>query len=178
MSLHLTKGGFSCDISDTMKKLFLLMTLVFSSAFAGDGIDGFWKSFDDNGNPQCVFGVYEYDGLYYGRIIGTYEDDGKMVNTIYTPKSRAKGIVGNPYTCGLDIVYNLEGNGTYEGKIIDPSKGKIYNCEVWRQGDDLIVRGKLFIFGKNINWYPANKDDFPKGFKMPDMKKFVPKVPG
>lgn len=154
------------------------MSLVFS-AFAAEDISGFWKSYDDSGYPQCVFAVYEHNGVYYGRVIGTYDDDGKMTNTIYTPKSRAEGIAGNPHTCGLDIVYNLQDNGsTYDGKIIDPDKGKVYNCEVWRQGDDLIVRGKLFIFGKNITWYPATKNDFPKGFKMPDTKKFVPKVHG
>lgn len=148
------------------------------SLFATDDISGFWKSLKDNGDPQCVFGIYEHDGTYYGRIIGTYDENGVMSETIYQPSSRAEGVVGNPYTCGLDIVYDLQDDGQhFVGKIIDPSKGKVYNCEMWREGKDLILRGKLFIFGKNITWYPMNKNDFPKGFKLPDMKTFEPKIP-
>ncbi len=155
--------------------LFLLLA---TFAMGAEEIGGFWKSYDDNGTPQCIFGVYEHDGIYYGRIIGTYDDDGKMTDTIYHPTKRAEGVVGNPHTCGLDIVYNLQdGGSTYDGKIIDPSKGKTYNCSMWKQGEYLILRGKLFIFGKNITWYPASKTDFPKGFKLPDMKKFKPSIP-
>ncbi|MBU6383381.1 MAG: DUF2147 domain-containing protein [Verrucomicrobia bacterium] len=158
-----------------MRWIFLVLL---STLFASDDIGGFWKSLKDDGSPQCVFGVYEYKGLYYGRIIGTYDDEGKMNDTIYDPKGRADGVVGQPHTCGLDIIYNLYNAGaTYDGTILDPSKGKTYNCSLWRQGEDLIVRGKLFIFGRNITWYPTTKDDFPKGFKMPDMKKFVPSIP-
>ncbi len=159
-----------------MRWLFLL---VFTALFAAEDISGYWKSYNDEGRPQCIFGVYEHKGLYYGRIIGTFNDAGKMNDTIYKPHGRAAGVIGNPYTCGLDIIYDLQDNGSrFAGKILDPSKGKVYNCELWRELDGtLVVRGKLFIFGKNITWYPVSKDDFPQGFKMPDMKKFVPEVP-
>lgn len=151
---------------------------IFASAFASEEIGGFWKSFDDAGQPQCIFGIYEHKGVFYGRIIGSYDDDGKLSDNIYHPEGRSAGVVGNPHTCGLDIIYNLLDNGgSYDGKIIDPSKGKTYNCKLWREGVNLIIRGKLFIFGKNFTWHPAVKDDFPKDFKMPDMSKFTPKVP-
>jgi uncharacterized protein (DUF2147 family) len=159
-----------------MKKLFFLLLSI--AAFAAEDISGFWKSLDDNGNPQCIFGVYEHQGVYYGRIIGTYDEEGNMIDTIYSPSARAEGIVGNPHTCGLDIIYGLQDKGvSFAGKILDPSKGKIYNCELWIQEGNLIVRGKLLIFGKNITWYPATAEDFPKGFKLPNMKKFKPVIP-
>lgn len=159
-----------------MKKILFL--LVLSTLFSAEDISGFWKSYNDNGKPQCIFGVYEHDGLYYGRIIGTYNEEGEMVDTIYKPEARAAGISGNPHTCGLDIIYGLQDNGiSFAGSIVDPTKGKIYNCELWLQNGYLIVRGKLFIFGKNITWYPTSKEDFPKGFKLPDMTKFVPEIP-
>ena len=161
-----------------MNKFCLLFFLFFHSAFAGDNISGFWKSLKESGEPQCIFGIYEHEGIYYGRIIGTYDDNGQMSDTIYKPKGRAAGVAGNPHTCGLDIIYGLEDGGSrFFGKIIDPTNGKVYNCELWLQGSTLIVRGKLFIFGKNISWYKATKDDFPKGFKLPDLKSFVPAVP-
>ena len=156
----------------------LIFIMIFSFVYAADDIGGFWKSLDDDGQPQCVFGIYEHEGIYYGRIIGTYNEEGQMADTIYKPSGRAAGIPGNPHTCGLDIVYDLQDSGPhFTGKILDPSKGKIYNCEMWRENDYLVLRGKLFIFGKNIKWYPTTQSDFPKNFKMPDMKKFAPAVP-
>lgn len=162
-----------------MSRLWLILTVAITSLFGADDITGFWKSLDDDGNPQCIFGVYEYQGVYYGRIISKYDSDGKIRDTIYKPLSRADGIVGNPPLCGLDILYGFEDNGkSYDGRIVDPTKGNIYKCEVWREGaENLIVRGKLFVFGKNITWYAVTKEDLPKGFKLPNMKKFVPKVP-
>lgn len=149
-----------------------------SSLFAAEDISGFWKSLNDQGNPQCVFGVYEYDGLYYGRIIGTYNSEGKMEDTIYKPAGTADGIIGTPHMCGLDIVYGLQDTGpSFSGTIVDPTKGKTYRCELWLDNGNLIVRGKLFVFGRNITWYPTTASDFPKGFKLPNMKKFTPSIP-
>jgi uncharacterized protein (DUF2147 family) len=159
-----------------MKWFILLFS--FSSLFAAEDISGFWKSLDDNGNPQCVFGVYEHDGVYYGRIIGTYDEEGKMTDTIYKPTARAAGVVGTPHTCGLDILYGLTDSGiSFKGKILDPTKGNTYNCEVWLQDNALIVRGKVLFFGKNITWHPTKPADFPKGFKLPNMKTFTPSIP-
>lgn len=159
-----------------MKKI--LFFLFIQALFAAEDIGGFWKSLKDNGDPQCIFGIYEHQGIYYGKIIGTYDENGVMNDTIYKPIARAEGVVGTPHTCGLDIIYGLVDDGwRFAGKIVDPEKGNIYKCELWVQDGNLIVRGKVFVFGKNITWYPAVKEDFPKGFKMPDMKKFVPSVP-
>ncbi len=161
-----------------MRRITFILLAILNFGFAAEDISGFWKSLKDDGSPQCVFGVYEHDGAYYGRIIGTYDDDGNMSDTIYHPKSRAAGVVGNPHTCGLDIIYGLQDTGgTFDGTILDPTKGKTYNCSLWKWGENLIVRGKLFIFGKNITWYPTSKSDFPKNFKLPDMKTFAPKIP-
>ncbi len=161
-----------------MGRFWLFCTMACMSLFGADDISGFWKSLDDSGNPQCVFGVYEHQGIYYGRIIGTYDQDGEMRDTLYKPISRAEGVVGSPPLCGLDILYGFEdGGASYNGRIVDPKKGNIYKCEVWRQSENLIVRGKLFVFGKNLTWYPVAPGDLPKGFKLPDMKKFIPKIP-
>ncbi len=154
-------------------------TSCFAASAVAQDIGGFWKSFDeDTGMPQCVIGVYEYEGMYYARIIGSFDDEGKMFDTIYHPKERAPGIVGNPYYSGLDLVYFLSDSGNiFKGKVVDPKKGNVYNAEVWVDNGNLVLRGKLFIFGRSKIWAPAVADDFPKGFKMPDMKKFVPKIP-
>ena len=60
-----------------MKKLLFL--LICCSGLAAQTIAGFWKSIDDEtGKPRCVVAVYEYKDLYYGRMIATFDDDGKV----------------------------------------------------------------------------------------------------
>ena len=84
----------------------------------------------------------------------------------------------------MDFVYDVKKeenkggeNDKYKGKIIDPEKGKVYDAEFWLSGNDLIVRGELWIFGKNIPWHKASTEDLPKGFSMSDIKHFVPVIP-
>jgi uncharacterized protein (DUF2147 family) len=146
---------------------------------AAQGIGGFWKSVDENtGKPRCIMAVYEYADKYYGRIIGTYDENGKMTDTIYTPKGRAEGVNGNPYFCGLDIIWDLRDRGSvYKGKILDPEKGNVYKAELWVEDGSLVVRGKLLFFGRSQIWPAVTAADFPKGFKKPDLAKFVPVIP-
>jgi len=156
-----------------------LVFLLLSFGLIADDIDGFWKTIDEKtGKPRCVVGIYEYDGMYYGRIISTYNEDGTFKESIYAPKERAPGVIGNPFYCGLDfILYLMPASSSYKGKIMDPEHGKIYNAELWTEGDNLIVRGKLLMFGRNQTWLPVSKEDFPKDFKMPDLSTFKPTIP-
>ena len=150
-----------------------------------DGITGLWKSTDQNSDkPRALVAIYEYHDQYFGRMLATYDDNGNIKDTILEKKERAEGVVGNPPYCGMDFIYNVEkeddnnDNGDkYKGKILDPEKGKEYTAELWREDEDLIVRGELWIFGKNITWHPATTHDLPKGFSMSQIKGFVPVVP-
>ena len=150
-----------------------------------EDITGLWKSRDQKSDtPRSLVAIYKYEDTYYGRMLATYDEEGNIIDTILEKKDRAPGVVGNPPYCGMDFVYNVkkrensdEENPKYKGKIIDPQKGKVYRVELWLDGDDLIVRGEVFIFGKNIRWLKASKSDLPKGFSMRDIKKFVPEVP-
>lgn len=160
-----------------MKVFFLFLAAC--ALFSAESIGGFWKAMDEEtGKPRCVFGVYEYEGLYYGRIIGSYDAAGQMDDDIYKPSKRAPGVPGNPFYSGLDIIWYLADSGyQFKGKIMDPEHGKVYNAELWVENGNLIVRGKWLMFGRSQTWLPASSADFPKGFKMPDLKKMVPSVP-
>ena len=176
-----------------MKRLLLILALGLGAAaffyfyklpsqtpLANDGIAGFWKTIDDKtGQARCVVAVYDYQGKYYGRMIGSYDDKGEMTDTIYSPKGRAPGVLGSPFYSGLDFIWDLanEGNERYRGRIMDPEKGDIYKAELWVKNNNLIVRGELLFFGRNQTWLPALRTDFPKGFKIPDTSKFVPVIP-
>jgi hypothetical protein len=54
------------------------------------GLRGFWNTIsEETGKAQSVVAIYEYQGGYYGRLIGSYDDAGKINDTIYDPKKRA-----------------------------------------------------------------------------------------
>lgn len=153
-----------------------------STSWEPEGIAGLWKSSDQHSDkPRALVAIYKYQDTYYGRMLATYDDEGNIKDTILAPKERAPGVVGNPPYCGMDFVYSVKKMENYEdkykGKILDPEKGKVYDAELWLSGEDLIVRGKLWIFGKNILWRKAFKQDLPKGFSMNSINNFVPEIP-
>lgn len=162
-----------------------LVTLVLFSCTTSpeaEDIRGLWKSTDQHSDkPRALVAIYKYQDQYFGRMLATYDEKGNINDTILEKKERAPGVVGNPPYCGMDFIYNVvqeeDNEERYKGKIIDPEKGKVYTAELWLSGDDLIVRGEIWIFGKNIPWHKASKSDLPNGFSMSDIKKFVPEVP-
>lgn len=163
-----------------MKKLLLaLVCWVSTSLWASASIEGNWKTInEDTGQAQSVVAIYEYQGSYYGRLIGSFDSKGKMDDTIYKPKSKATGLPGQPFYMGMDFIWDLRPKGSdYKGKILDPEKGDVYKAVLWTENGNLKVKGKLFMFSRTQTWVPATKSDFPSGFKMPDTSKFVPVAP-
>src|SRR5271168_673542 len=91
--------------------LSLLFLLCLGSTIQAEDVTGFWQTMNKKTNlPSSVIAIYAYQGRYYGKIIATYDKDGVLDETIYHPKTRAPGVVGNPYYCGLDIVFDAKPN--------------------------------------------------------------------
>jgi len=156
----------------------LIYLLLCCSSLCGESILGFWKSIDEKtGKPGCLVAIYEYRDKYYGRIVGTYNKEGVMEETIDAPQDRAPGVVGRPFYCGLDFIYDLKKGSHCKGKIVDPQKGNVYRAELWVEDGNLIVRGKMLCFGRNQTWLPATQEDFPSFSKKPDVSQFVPVIP-
>jgi uncharacterized protein (DUF2147 family) len=166
-------------VSMSLKALLTFFILT-ASLFSQD-ICGFWKTIDPKTHrAESIVAIYSHQGTYYGRIMGSYNAEGKIDDSIYAPKGRAPGVQGEPYYSSFDFIWGLkpDGDGHYEGKIMDPRKGKIYNAELWVNGKgELVVRGKLFIFGQNRIWPPAQESDFSSPFKKPDPSQFIPTIP-
>lgn len=163
----------------TIYKLGLFLLLFLSSTIKAEDLTGFWQVVDKKtSKPRSVIAVYPYKGNYYGRIIATYNQQGVMDDTIYHPKDKAPGVEGKPYYSGLDIVWTTSfDDDRYKGQVIDPKEGKVYKAELWKEGGNLILRGEVFIFGRNEVWPPFPESNFNKNFKKPDLSTFVPKIP-
>jgi len=166
-----------------MKK-FLLPTVLFlalTTSLLAQDVVGFWKSVNETTQkPESIVGIYKYKGKYFGRLIVTYADDGKVQDTIYNPHKKAPGVIGNPYYAGLDFIWDLhkEKSKYQDGKILDPEHGKIYDAEMWiDENGNLIARGELLIFGRNQTWPKAVESDFPPDFKKPDLGTMTPSIP-
>ena len=129
-----------------MKKILLTCLLVLSShiAVAKESVVGFWTTIDDETKtPKSVVQIYEYQGKIFGRVVDLIKN-----------KDAVAKINGSPKIKGLDIIWDLEQKGSKYtgGEILDPVKGKVYGCEIWREGDNLIVRGKIAFLGRNQTW--------------------------
>jgi len=159
--------------------LFLWISCLGTALWADEAISGFWVIRDeDTLAPQTIVAVYEHASRYYGRIMVTF-NEGKLQDSIENPRVKAPGVVGQPYYSGMDIIWDLvkKGEKYINGNVIDPQKGIVYDAKMWREGDNLILRGEVLFFGKNMTWFPATEELFPAHFKKPDLTTLVPHIP-
>ncbi|MBP5615112.1 MAG: DUF2147 domain-containing protein [Alphaproteobacteria bacterium] len=147
-----------------MKKLLFLMVLFASHlACAGEGVEGYWTTIDDETNtPKSVVQIYEYQGKVYGRVVELFQNKEAVAKLPDEPKIK-----------GLDVIWDMEQKKDKftGGKILDPKTGKVYACDMWRDGDKLIVRGKIAFLGRNQTWEPNTT------FKPETETKPVPQKP-
>lgn len=165
-----------------MKKgiLILIIALItLSGLSAAESVIGLWRGVDENTGDSTMFTyIYEYRGKLYGRMVVTF-DEGVMKDLINRPGDKAELLAGDPYYAGLDIIWDMEdrGNRWKRGKICDPKEGKLYASEMWRDGDNLIVRGKIGPFGRNQTWQPVRPSDMPPGLDYGNPSSWVPVIP-
>lgn len=142
-------------------------------------VTGYWYMYDQSKKKSGIAYLYEYDGEIYGRTLVTIDDKTGEVQTYDKPISRAKYLEGEPYTTGLDIIWDLtwdtKKNKYINGYILDPRKRKPYRVDIWREGDILKVFGNIGAgIGATVEWKRADSSALPPG--VPPAKKFVPKI--
>lgn len=145
-----------------MFKIITFLSFMFFTFCANAEITGFWTTIDDKtGKEKSVVEIYEYQGKFFGRVVD-----------IFGNKEATAKLRNNPKIMGLDIIWNLEkqGHKYKNGSILDPQKGKVYACEIWREGENLIVRGKIAFLGRNQKWLKNTS------FQKNDIKELIPCV--
>ena len=145
-----------------MKKIVLILGFLFYTpiCLATDNIVGFWTTIDDETKQaKSIVQIYEYNNKYYGRVVDLLKN-----------KEATAQIKGNPKIIGLDIIWDLKKSGQKYtgGNILDPQKGKIYGCEIWKENNNLIVRGKIAFLGRNQTWLPNTE------YKAQNIESLIP----
>jgi hypothetical protein len=145
-------------------------------------IEGYWAKLNDNQTPRTIFAIYYYKGIYYGRIIATFNKEGVLHETISTKdKDKALGVIDCPPIIGLDLIWGLEKTDTkcINGKILDPVEGNTYKAEAWiDKNGDLIFRGKFLLFWKDMTWKRVSKE-LLEHYKIEytDLNNIIPSLP-
>ncbi len=135
-------------------KLILLIGLLLSIlSINAQSVVGKWKTFDDETKEaKSIVQITEQGGKIYGKVVeilNPAKKDIKCNNCSGTDKDKP--------VLGLVILKGLtkDGKEYNDGKILDPSNGKLYKCIVTLDGKDkLKVRGYVGVsaFGRTQVW--------------------------
>jgi uncharacterized protein (DUF2147 family) len=140
-------------LSVLMRPYFIpfLLCIFLPGAFYAQ-VTGQWRVVDDkDGIEKSIVEIYEKGGLYHGRIVRLLEASRR------THCDKCYGDLKGKPLVGMTIIYDLEktSNGGKNGKVIDPSTGKIFSCYIELDNPNrLKLRGYLGTptIGKTSYW--------------------------
>ncbi|MGL5621312.1 DUF2147 domain-containing protein [Cetobacterium sp.] len=149
-----------------MKKLFLLLTLVFSSLSFSKEEDISGRCITEkakNGN-QIIVEFYKVENKYFGKIneltIPTYEKGHKLEGQIKVDLANSDENLKSRPLVGINFVseftYNSEKDRFENGFIYNPENGKTYYCSIsFKDANTIIVKGSLDksgLIGSKQTW--------------------------
>ncbi|BAP55262.1 hypothetical protein THII_0965 [Thioploca ingrica] len=132
--------------------LLLLFIITGNACAQNAAIIGQWQTIDDEtGKPKSIVQIDEQAGKVYGKIVQLFrkpEEDPNPVCHKCTDYRKNQKVIGMVILEQLEPK-NKEWSG---GKILDPANGKIYDCKIWLEQDQLKVRGYLGLFFRTQTW--------------------------
>ncbi|TYP96721.1 uncharacterized protein DUF2147 [Tenacibaculum adriaticum] len=138
-----------------MKKLiFTLLVFTITMTVNAQTIFGKWENRDEEtGKVDSVIEVYEKSGKAFAKIVEITNPERKDAVC-----DKCEGDKKNKPILGMDILSGLQKDGSEwsGGEILDPKKGKIYDCFIELKGKNkLKVRGFLGValFGRTVYWH-------------------------
>lgn len=169
-----------------MKKIAVFVVAMLVPVWAGAALPltGLYQTIDDKTNqPKSIVALYEYkdgdDVALAGRIVALYGANGAVSETVAAPVRVADKIKGAPKYVGLDIIWDMEwdadDNRYEDGKIMDPTSGRVYSSVAWRDAQDgLNVRGHVGPVGRTQQWRALSAADAPAELKNLDTSNWTP----
>jgi len=141
----------------TLKKVLFITLAIFCTISAQhDDITGLWKSIDDEtGDPKSVVKIYLEDGKLFGDIVKLFRKPGEDPDPV-CDKCDEDDPRYNQKVLGMTIITEMEfqedDNEWEDGEILDPKKGKVYDCKLWVEDEKLQVRGYVLFFHRTQEW--------------------------
>jgi len=141
-----------------MKSNCLLLSLFFLCPFfllAQNGIEGRWKTVDDNtGKERSVVEIFKKGDQYFGKIIWLQRKPGEDPNPVCDDCDPEDDRYKQP-VIGLEIIRNMRSNDSeYSGgTVLDPENGSVYNCKIWLEDGKLMLRGYVVLFYRTQTWH-------------------------
>lgn len=139
----------------------LYLCVPFTPAEAQGTIVGKWKTLDDEekGRVKSIVEIYEKNGKYYGKVVKLFrkpdEDPDPICDKCDDDDPRK-----NKKVLGMEILKDMvkDDDEWKDGEILDPKKGKVYDCKMWLEDGNLQVRGYLLFFFRTQTWLPAGDE--------------------
>ena len=115
-------------------------------------VTGKWYVIDDNdGLAKSIVQISEVNGKYQGKVLDILPSSKRTHCENCTGQLKGKQLEGMVILYDLIIVPN----GGKEGKVLDPSSGRVFSCSIELAGPDkLKLRGYLGVptVGKTSYW--------------------------
>ena len=135
------------------RNLLIIPYLLLSFFIYAQSPIGIWKNLDDeDGREKSHIEIYEQNGTLRGKVIKL------LPAATITKCDKCTGANKGKSLVGMDILWDpKKTRKVWEGgEILDPKKGKVYDCKIELDGTDkLKVRGFVGVsmFGRTQIWY-------------------------
>ena len=117
-----------------------------------NNVEGRWRTLDDEtGEEKSIVELYIQDGELYGKVVRILPRPGVPADPVCekcTDHRKDQKILGMVIIDGLQPKGDVWQNGT----ILDPAKGKTYECKIWLEDGALKVRGYVGILFRTQTW--------------------------
>ena len=142
-----------------MRYIIAITTLFVSNLLFSQSIIGKWKTIDDNsGKPRSIVEIYERDGKVFGKVVKTFPEPGEDPDPIC---DECEGEKNGQKIIGMEIITDMKldkkKNEYSKGEILDPENGNVYDCKLWVEDGNLMVRGYLLFFYRTQTWLPYSE---------------------
>ena len=135
-----------------MKHSIVILVICFSFLqLSAQSPIGKWDSYDDEtGQKKSVIEIYKEGDKLNGKITELYDKSKTTAVCKECTDDRQNKLI-----IGMVIMNNLEKDDDEwgGGEILDPNNGKIYDCKIWLEGNDILkVRGYVGFFYRTQTW--------------------------